>query len=115
MDFELYFQQRLDREALYRKWLLMENAGRDPAWSEFDVFYKWAVSHGHHKGCRLYRTDRSLPWGPENCYVREPDNADMSDAPDPGFAARWNTIVNQIRAALGMPPLQEDRENVGPD
>jgi hypothetical protein len=101
---ETAYRNTPEGDALYCKWKRMASEGRAQCWSRFGAFYEWAKGEGYCKGDNILRIDESLPWGPDNAYVRE-YGLDLvyRIGRNKDFIARWNKTVNRIRAHYGLP------------
>ena len=103
-------------ETLYIKWLRLHVKECCPEFEDFMNFYNWAMESGYTYGDSLYRIDTKAPFTPDNCaWKKEPDTIKgcISKAKrynDQKRIDSWNNLVNSIRKAQGMEPLQATKK-----
>jgi hypothetical protein len=74
---------------------------------DFMYFYNWALETGFEYGDTLSRTNKSLPYSPQNCvWIKSTYRKSGYSIEDRKLMKEWDTAVNRIRKAYGMELLE---------
>lgn len=90
---------------------IKKEVDQESIFTEYPMFYRWAMDHYFGIGARLRRLDPLEPYAPDNCEVYFPQEAELQMSLEQRRQInKWNRTVNVIRKYYGMSPFKEVSE-----